>query len=348
MSKTFNVSYYCITNTDIILLEFLVSVLNKTAAIKCELSNGTQGELVIIDTDTQAGVDKYQKVLTDKHPPICITYSSKNDTSRSRLHLNKPMRSSDFISLFKEILDKHPELGKETNNPIKFTDCKEKDDGNIANSESITPVQKTFNIKHPYKKRLYNLLTDKTYKQPLKITYKDSCIFIDFKNNTYIYQKKLSDLTKLSTLHIESLEIDDVPYDEYNALLSMIEARPLSELIWFSALLGSNGELNESINDNTLLHLNQWPNFIALTHSPQHIKLAAYMSKNTCSLEDIYIQTNINSDDIINFVNANYVMGYLDIDNKKDSVKNIKFKKNTEKVELFDNLRHKLSKYTSD
>jgi hypothetical protein len=344
VSKKIHVSCYCITDTDIILLEFLLSVLAKTTDNKWILSCDTQSDLVIIDTDEQTGIDMYQKVLIDKNPPICITYSSKEAPFNSQFHLNKPMRSSDFISLIKTLLEKYPEFGNETSNLIEFTDEESKVHEDIKNTPLEEQENTIFDIKRPSKKRLYNILTANKNNTPIKVTFQNINIFIDYKNNIYSCKNKLTDLTSFIKSDITLLEINNISDDEFMALKSTTESYPLRELIWYSALLGSDGELNEEITEKSLLHLNQWPNFKALEHSPIHITLAAFMARYTCTLRNISTQTNIPLDEIINFLNANLVMGHLDIDKEKHPTKIMNITKNTEKVKLFDKLRHKLLK----
>lgn len=113
MSKEFNVSCFNINNTDIILLEFLLSVIEKTTDTQWILTSGVLSDIAIFNTDELEGIEHYEKAIKEQSHPICITYSSMPISAENHLHLNKPLRSSDFIVLINKVLDDSTELGKE-------------------------------------------------------------------------------------------------------------------------------------------------------------------------------------------------------------------------------------------
>lgn len=343
MSKEFNIACFCLNHTDIILLEFLLSVIEKTTDTQWKLTSGILGDIAIFNTDELEGIEHYEKAINGLSPPICITYSSKPISADKQLHLNKPLRSSDFIVLINRILDENSDLGKEIQDKSPRASNMIINDNKKNPSHSKT-LKKNYNVKRTSFVYLYNVLSEnkESNSSPIKVTFQNINIYIDFKYNQYISNHHLSDLIEVIKTDINLLDISNISNTEISKLKERIKSSPLSELIWYSTLMGSNGYLNKDINEQTLLHLNRWPNFKTLIHLPRHITLAAFMTKNTCTLEDVSKQTLIPLDDIISFVNANKAMGYLDIDINQNQSTVICIKKDTQEKKLFSKLYNKL------
>lgn len=339
MSKIFIVSCYCIAETDIILLEFLLSVQEKQTGNQWQLASDLSGDIVIINTDEKAGIEMYEKMMADENSPVIITYTTDSSVLNPEYHLNRPMRSADYISLTKKLLEDHPEIGS-----IKTKEAKQIKTENTATipEETKTPAI-NFDIKRSSYKRLYNLLTEDSekYNKPIQIIYREISIYIDFSHKRFFSEHKLILLSMLFKENIDSLIIKEISDDELNKIEAEIKPCSLEELLWSCTLLGSSGELIEKINKETLLHLKRWPNLQMLLHLPRHLTLTAFMTKYTATLGEIITQTNVLPENVIDFINACQVMGYLNIDEKNNSTVQNNIRTNTKRQSLFEKIRNK-------
>ncbi|MCK5336506.1 MAG: response regulator [Gammaproteobacteria bacterium] len=310
MSKLYIVSSFCVPESDLILLEFLLSLLEKQTGCYWQLANDMSGDIVIVDIDDPAGLKLHEKLVTEPDAPVIIVSSA--DKVESGFSLNKPMRSAEFIKLAKTIMEKYPDLGHE-----KVKADKPQQDTNATSNTKVDTA-----IKRPSRKRLYNLLTkDKRgFKNPVEISHRDVSLYVDCSSKQFFCEHRLMLLSILCKSDVDKLQIREVSTHEIQKIENEITGRPLSELTWCCALLGSSGELIDNIDEQTPLHLQHWPDLKSLMHLPRHITLAAFMSKHTATIKEIAEHTQVLPENIIDFINACYVLGYLDEDTgKKES-----------------------------
>ena len=311
MSKSFVVSSY-IDKPDIILLEYLLSVLEKNSSNQWKLASDMLGDIVVIDIDEQDGQELYTQADEKDSGAVVIALSSDSPKAKAKYNLKKPLNSVAFMALAKEIIDHHPEIGQPILNPgqLEPTSSTLAKEPNRANNTQNNSV-----IKRPSHRRLYNLISEikNTYQNPIEISYQEFSVTIDFQSNSFFYSKKLILLSILCKSNIEKLTLRDLSQKELNRLEIKIKSRPLTELIWCAVLLGSSGELNESINENAKLHLKKWPDLDSLIHLPRHITLSAFMTKNVATLADISKQTLVSVDNVVDFINACHVLELVEI-----------------------------------
>jgi len=300
----------CYTHTpDIVLLEYLLTQLQEQTELKWQLANDMSGNIAIIDIDDTAGQELYQQISSQKKPPVIITLSTDTPEDDTQLHLAKPLHSDNFIALAKSVIQQYPDITQKKD----LTD----DVTSAVNAQRTSPPVKSdcsSAIKRPSHRRLYNLLIDESslYQGSFKVTYNEISIIIDLSLKQFFCTHKLMMLSMMCKADINRLQIDEIPKQEMIKTELERTPRPLSELIWCCALLGSSGELIDGINENTPLHLKVWPDLKSLIHLPRHITLSAFMSKETATISEISAQTRIIEENIIDFVNACKVLNYLD------------------------------------
>ena len=332
--------------TDAILLEFLMSVLEKQMNADWELTYDMSGDIAVIDIDEQSGLDLFNKTKARDNSPVIIALSSGIQKVDAEFNLQKPMRSANFLAVIKEILEKNPDTGreKEADEASTVTNLQPALDTNkTEENKSTKTVQNNVAIKRPSVKRLYNFLTEDagSYTKPIEVIYLEVSIYLDFKSNLLFCEHKLMLLSMLSKADISKLQIREMKDADFKKVQAEVPSRPISELIWCCALLGSSGELISSIDENSVLHLKRWPNLKSLVHLPRHITLTAYMTKYKSSLSEISVQTRVPIDHVVDFVNACLLLGYLDKDVKRDEKQQQEIKHDSAKQGLFGKIRNK-------
>jgi hypothetical protein len=84
------------------------------------------------------------------------------------------------------------------------------------------------------------------------------------------------------------------------------------EVLFLSALLGSQGRLWAGCRHDEPVRLKQWPNLRHLPHYMDYIGLMAFMSSNTADVKSIAERTGASRDKVINFHNACAALDLLD------------------------------------
>ena len=338
VSKTILVSNTNLAETDIILLNFLLSVLEKQTAVKWCMKNDQDADIFIIDMQKTGDISLYKSLITSTKTPVIIGYGPSEEI-KPVCTLSKPMRSSEFISLMKAVLKAHPKLGKE----YLPEENKTFEDPESDTSYPEIPVFSDFIIKRPSSERLHNLLnSSQTQKKLIQIQYQNINLTIDFTNQVFYCQHRMVNLSELFKTDIHRLSITEIDKASISEYTHELTPQPLNELIWCSLLLGSCGEIDDRINEQTQLHMNQWPDFTSYLHQPEHILISACITKQTLTLQEIAIQTKTSVETVTDFINACLTLGFLDTTSKINSpVKRKKLKYN-EQLNIFEKIRIKL------
>lgn len=78
----------------------------------------------------------------------------------------------------------------------------------------------------------------------------------------------------------------------------------LAAIIWLTALSGSRGRLMVGHLSQQPVKLKQWPNLASLPHQPHHIRLAAFMTRNSATLATVAEKTQVSIAQVVDFFNA--------------------------------------------
>ena len=87
----------------------------------------------------------------------------------------------------------------------------------------------------------------------------------------------------------------------------------VTSTMWQVALWTANGRLVHPINPNTVFKLKGWPNLTRLTPLPEAMRLSAFLTKTSVSLNMLYKLMPLDMADILNYIAATYLTDYLEI-----------------------------------
>ena len=87
----------------------------------------------------------------------------------------------------------------------------------------------------------------------------------------------------------------------------------VTSTMWQVALWTANGRLVHPINPNTVFKLKSWPNLTRLTPLPEAMRLSAFLTKTSVSLNMLYKLMPLDMADILNYIAATYLTDYLEI-----------------------------------
>ena len=107
-----------------------------------------------------------------------------------------------------------------------------------------------------------------------------------------------------------NIKLKNIP-DENN-ILDRANATVTSTM-WQVALWAANGRLVHPINPNTVFKLKSWPNLTRLTPLPEAMRLSAFLTKTSVSLNMLYKLMPLDMADILNYIAATYLTDYLEV-----------------------------------
>jgi len=91
------------------------------------------------------------------------------------------------------------------------------------------------------------------------------------------------------------------------------EDRPLEELLWTTAYLGSGGALLNTCQLYDVVELRHWPNFTRLPHAQSLLPLCSLLAHRPTSMSFAYRMLRIRPDEAFRFFSAATVAGHLRI-----------------------------------
>ncbi len=91
------------------------------------------------------------------------------------------------------------------------------------------------------------------------------------------------------------------------------EDRPLEELLWTTAYLGSGGALLTTCQLYDVVELSHWPNFTRLPHAESLMPLCSLLAHRPTSMSFAYRMLRIRPDEAFRFFSAAAVAGHLRI-----------------------------------
>ena len=86
--------------------------------------------------------------------------------------------------------------------------------------------------------------------------------------------------------------------------------KPLARLVWFGALLASQGRLVGGLDDSERFRLSKWPQ--TEREFPKHFRIATAMMKGPATLAEIAEASNVPLTDVTDFVNASLATGFAE------------------------------------
>jgi hypothetical protein len=90
------------------------------------------------------------------------------------------------------------------------------------------------------------------------------------------------------------------------------KGQPFARLLWLAHALGGNGQLAPGLPGNGRYKLSRWPQIER--EFPKHFRIATVMMKQAAGLSEVAEQSGATLADVIDFTNAYYATGYIDIE----------------------------------
>ncbi len=272
----------------------------------------TLSEDVLVDIDQPAGQTFWQQRAND---PRVIPYGTKN-TMNVPIFLHKPLRVQAIV----EVLQRLPGSAQ-TPAPTPATPAP------VATAHAV-PTADIHHPAHPHSpvfipdNYVVGLLLAARHSPPgqahhLIIAGMEHLYISPQKNACYSAVARFTQITSSQKLllcsPIKQLEQKNISEQEAQTAMEQkhLAQHPLESFLWYCALWSSQGRLMVGYSPSTPVKLKQFPNFTILPHEPLHMKLAAFMLKNTATLHTVAQETHIAIEKVTDFFNACVMIGVI-------------------------------------
>lgn len=125
------------------------------------------------------------------------------------------------------------------------------------------------------------------------------------------------DLTQLDAYFtVQVVSIQTLNETVWRECISTLSPKSLRNLIWYITFKTSQGKLLQGHADTDIVCLNNWPD-LGLAPCRNYMKLIAFMRHNAVPIAEIAANTQVCLQEVYNFYNACYLVGFID---KKNSI----------------------------
>lgn len=279
-------------------------------------ASGERPELVIVDADGPTGVAAWQKAKTD-YPRSVVVYFSKNPPSLTAPYLSKPIK---FDTLFLSLRNLLQGNGVWVSHPGSQAGAK----AAAARSQMQTPTGATgaqapannraaevtiprFDPRNGLLGRFRELLN---HNKDTVIVYNDKPVLAVFPAVQRVWvpdSKLLKELCRQEQPNIKVKIISEGSQIQERANATVVSC------MWQVAVWTANGRLVHPLNPNTVFRLKHWPNLTRLAPLPESMRLSAFLTKTSVSLNMLYKMMPLDMADILNYIAATYLTDYLTI-----------------------------------
>ncbi|MDO4644078.1 MAG: hypothetical protein Q4A74_09580, partial [Cardiobacteriaceae bacterium] len=94
--------------------------------------------------------------------------------------------------------------------------------------------------------------------------------------------------------------------------------------MWQMAIWTAQGRLVYPLTPQSVFTLKRWPNLTRLAPVPESMRLSAFLTKTSVNLNVLYKVMPLDMSDILNYIAATYVTGFLATDNEFAAIQQTK------------------------
>ena len=125
-----------------------------------------------------------------------------------------------------------------------------------------------------------------------------------------ISAEELERMCKDDTLEIVAKAVPDNPQWKEKAKVTIMSC------LWQMAIWSAHGRLAYPLTPQSVFTLKRWPNLTRLAPVPESMRLSAFLTKTSVNLNVLYKVMPLEMSDILNYIAATYVTGFLATDSE--------------------------------
>lgn len=281
-------------------------------------------ELVIVDADSPLGVSAWHKAKTD-YPKSVVVFFSKNPPSITAPYLSKPIKFDTLFLSLRNLMQgngvwvAHPGASNAAHSGAAQqmrsaapNQTPAQQMVQAAQQQAPAHPQRAVEVTIPrFDPRLGVLGKFRDLLAQPKdtvILFENKPVLAIFPNAQRVWVPDSNMLQQLCRQENPALTVKAIAED--SPILERANAT-VTSCMWQVAVWTANGRLAHPLNPNTLFHLRGWPNLTRLAPLPESMRLSAFLTKTTVSLNMLYKMMPLDMSDILNYIAATYLTDYL-------------------------------------
>lgn len=260
-----------------------------------------QPDLVLVDTDTEQGIASWKKAK-EAYPNVPVAMFSAKEPNVTTPYLAKPIK---FDTLF-------PILRSLSQGGGIFEFSKQKQQENSGGVGADGARKATIHRFNPQKGLLGALRFASQGSQDIAVLHEGKPVLIVFPSIQRVLltvsATELEKLSKDDNLAVVCKAVPDNPQWKEKAKVTIMSC------LWQMAIWTAQGRLIYPMTPQTVFTLKRWPNLTRLAPVPESMRLSAFLTKTSVNLNILYKVMPLEMPDILNYLAATYVTGFLATD----------------------------------
>ena len=261
--------------------------------------SGEQPDLILVDTDTEQGLVSW-KNLTEKYSKIPVVMFSAKEPTITTPYLAKPIKFDTLFPILRSL--------SQGGNIFEVTEKAREEDGSQANGVRKATIRR-FN---PQRGLLGALKFASQGHQDIAVLHDGKPVVIVFPSIQRVLltvsASELEQLSKDDNLSVVCKAVPDNPQWKEKAKVTIMSC------LWQMAIWSAQGRLIYPMTPQTVFTLKRWPNLTRLAPVPESMRLSAFLTKTSVNLNILYKVMPLEIPDILNYLAATYVTGFLAVD----------------------------------
>ena len=133
-------------------------------------------------------------------------------------------------------------------------------------------------------------------------------IYLFPKENSYFCLRNIAGLERLFLMSLNEIKIKKISEKDLKQYTQGMETKNSTDLLWYSAVIGSQGRLMKNRHRSEIIHLKYWPDISYINISESYLAIAIFMQCNKLDIKRIAGYTEQKVTDVIDFYNACHVL----------------------------------------
>ncbi|MCS4534219.1 response regulator [Neisseria montereyensis] len=263
-----------------------------------------QPDLILVDTDTEQGLANWNK-LKDSYKDVPVAIFSIKEPTVTAPYLAKPIKFDTLFPILRSL--------SQGGNIYEVSDRQTE----AADANPSGGVRKaTIHRFNPQRGLLGALKFASQGHQDIAILHEGKPVLIVFPSIQRVLltigAAELEKLSKDDNLSVVCKAVPDNPQWKEKAKVTIMSC------LWQMAIWTAQGRLIYPMTPQTIFTLKRWPNLTRLASVPESMRLSAFLTKTSVNLNILYKVMPLDMPDILNYLSATYVTGFLAIDTDLD------------------------------